>query len=174
MDQCILARWEGRSTGRQRRTEVLISRSRSRSRSSKAATAVRQVKGCTGGRPCANRAGQRLSWSSQTGMGRVDWRICIRCIKLLLIEPCRLPGMIRSSGDTGSRTRQLTRPGSSVASDKHVRSCIERTLAALRATATAKAAAVKSSRRAARASQDSCHGAVIAGAKGQLAKVDKC
>lgn len=171
----MLAGWAGRSTGRQRRTEVLVSRSRNRSRSSKAATAGRQVKCCTGGRPCANRAGQRLSWSSQTGMGRVDWRICIRCIKLRLIEPCRLPGMIRSSGDTDSRTRQLTRPGSSVASDKHAKSCTERTLAAgAAARATATATAIKSTRRAARASQDSCHSAVIAGAQGRLAKVAKC
>ena len=136
------------------------------------------MKCCTGGRPCANRAGHRLSWSSQTGMGRVDWRICIRCIKLRLIEPCRLPGMIRSCGDTDSRTRQLTRPGSSVASDKHLKSSDASRERWQRCSSQSDGGGDSSQVYLTVVLREHprtpANGAVIAGAKGRLAKVAKC
>lgn len=53
------------------------------------------------------RAAQRLSWlvagalgPSQTGMGQVNWRICISCVKLRLIEPRRSPGMMIAAVET--------------------------------------------------------------------------
>ena len=66
---------------------------------------MRTTKAGPCGRP--NRAGQRLSWlvagalgPSVTGMGSVDWRICISCVKLRLIEPRRSPGMTIAAVET--------------------------------------------------------------------------
>lgn len=42
---------------------------------------------------------------SRTGMGRDDWRICISCIKLLIVEPPQSARMTIRGGDIGDWTR---------------------------------------------------------------------